>query len=538
MLVLQGSADLTSFRGRRYAKLYRSLRQAKGLPHLRMISATQTFENHEVLLIGANGFVGKVLLAMLIDRFPTWKHLHILVRSRPGVSAAERFTGDVLTSLPLKGVVARADPALLRDRITIHSGDIAQPHCGLSASSREQLRGRVSLIINSAGLVEFFAPVDESFQSNVDGVERVIGLALDLDAKLVHVSTCFVCGESDGLVEEDEPIAGFYPHRRGADDAGFQHQDEVRFMRDRIREVYEQGAARGLAPKEVRQRLIDLGKQRAAQWGWVNTYTYSKSLGEQIIASTPGLEYSLVRPAIVEAALEFPFPGWVEGGRTAAPLVMMAMAGMRHWPLRGDAPLEVVPVDQVASAILTAAVLLMNGCAERVYQAGTADVNPVALGQLVRWMWAMYRRRKHLYVAPGVRMWPPHRAQRHYRKERRRVTALQKAVVGLRRVVQRSGLPGRRQLSHLGASLRMLGLQAAIREQMLDLYQPFLYDNRFVFEAHNLRAAHLQLSGEDRRRLPWTPERIQWRRYWCENEVAGIEKYVKAEMTKGWTFQV
>ena len=27
----------------------------------------------------------------------------------------------------------------------------------------------------------------------------------------------------------------------------------------------------------------------------------------------------LTRAAIVEAALEFPFPGWVEGGRTAAP---------------------------------------------------------------------------------------------------------------------------------------------------------------------------------------------------------------------------
>jgi long-chain acyl-CoA synthetase len=503
-----------------------------------MISATRTFEQHEILLAGANGFVGKVLLAMLLDRFPTFKHLHILVRSRPGVSAQERFAKDVLTSPPLKPVVAAADPALLRDRITIHSGDIAQPHCGLSEESREMLRGRVSLIVNSAGLVEFFAPADESFQSNVDGVENVVALAGDLGCKLVHVSTCFVCGESDGLVEEDEPIAGFYPRRKGAADRNFQHTDEVRFMRNRIREVYEQGRARGLAPKEIRQRLIDLGKQRARLWGWVNTYTYSKSLGEQIIASTPGLEYTLVRPAIVEAALEFPFPGWVEGGRTAAPLVMMAMAGMRHWPLRADAPLEVVPVDQVASAILTASVLLMNGSAERVYQAGTADVNPVPLGKLVDWMWAMYRRRKRLYVAPGVKILDPERARRHYEKERRRITSLQRTVVGMRRLVQRTGLPGRRSLARLGTSLRMLGLQAGIREQMLELYQPFMYDNRFVFEAGNLRAARMRLSPDDRTRLPWTPERIEWRRYWCDHEVEGIEKYVKAEMTKGWTFQV
>jgi long-chain acyl-CoA synthetase len=512
------------------------LQRPKLLPE--MISATETFEQHEILIAGANGFVGKVILAMLVERFPTLKHLHILVRARAGVPASERFAKDVLTSPPLKPVVAKVGGGFFQERVTIHEGDIALPHCGLSEESRNQLRGRVTLTINSAGLVEFFAPVDESFQSNVDGVENVVALACELGTKLVHVSTCFVCGESDGLVEEDEPIVGFYPRRKGSQDHNFRHAPEVRFMRDRIREVYEQGRARGMASKEIRQRLIDLGKQRAAQWGWVNTYTYSKSLGEQIIASTAGLDYSLVRPAIVEAALEFPFPGWVEGGRTAAPLVMMAMAGMRHWPLRPEVPLEVVPVDQVASAILTSAVLLLNGCAERVYQVGTADVNPVPLGKLVDWMWAVYRKRKRLYIAPGVKILSPERARKHYATERRRVTRLQKTVVGLRRLVQRTKLPGRRQLSQLGTSLRMLGLQAVIREQMLELYQPFMYDNRFVFEAGNLRAARGKLSEEDRKKLPWTPEGIEWQRYWCDHEVEGIEKYVKAEMTKGWTFQV
>jgi hypothetical protein len=137
-----------------------------------------------------------------------------------------------------------------------------------------------------------------------------------------------------------------------------------------------------------------------------------------------------------------------------------------------------------------------------------------------------------------VKILDPERARRHYEKERRRITSLQRTVVGMRRLVQRTGLPGRRSLARLGTNLRMLGLQAGIREQMLELYQPFMYDNRFVFEAGNLRAARARLSPEDRTRLPWTPERIEWRRYWCDHEVEGIEKYVKAEMTKGWTFQV
>ena len=49
---------------------------------------------------------------------------------------------------------------------------------------------------------------------------------------------------------------------------------------------------------------------RARSWGWPNTYTYTKSLGEQVIAGTPGLRYAIVRPSIVESALRYPFPGW------------------------------------------------------------------------------------------------------------------------------------------------------------------------------------------------------------------------------------
>ena len=233
--------------------------------------------------------------------------------------------------------------------------------------------------------------MDDSFSSNVDGVENLVSLAKRLESKLVHVSTCFVCGEADGLVEETEPILGFYPRRKGPEDKSFDHTQEIRHCRERVRQIYDSGeatskgagkpAGRGRS-KEVALRLTALGKQRAEQWGWVNTYTYSKSLGEQIIAAEKGLEYAIVRPAIIESALRFPFPGWIEGGRTAAPLVLMALGGLKDWPVRKDTPLEVVPVDLVASAILVVTAALLEGRHEPVYQLGTADVNPIMLDQI------------------------------------------------------------------------------------------------------------------------------------------------------------
>ena len=497
-----------------------------------MIDAAQTFRQHEVLITGANGFVGKVLLGLLFERFPDLKHLHLLIRPRPGRPARERFDKDVLASPPLERL--QAPP-----RISVHDGDVGQPDCGLAEPDLDALAGRVSLVLNCAGLVEFFPPVDESFRSNVDGVENVIALARRLGAKLLHVSTCFVCGESDGLVEESDKIPGFYPRRKGPHDRSFRHDREIRYMRDRIRDVYQTAASQPGAPdKETSQKLIDLGRQRAAQWGWVNTYTYAKSLGEQLIAAEPGLEWAIVRPAIVEAALEFPFPGWVEGGRTAAPLVMMAMSGLRHWPVRRDAPLEVVPVDQVASSILAAAALLLNGHGPRVYQIATADRNPALLGDIVEWLHSESHRRKpagrRLVSFPGgVRILTASEAERRRRRLERRLTGLQHFVVGLKRLAQRTGLPGRRQLGALSVAMRTLGLRIQFREQTIELYQPFTLDNRFVFEAENIRRAQAMLSPEDRLRLPWTPDKIRWRDYWVNHEIQGIMKWVQPEIVKG-----
>jgi long-chain acyl-CoA synthetase len=58
----------------------------------------------------------------------------------------------------------------------------------------------------------------------------------------------------------------------------------------------------------TRTRLTDLGVERAAYWGWPNIYTYTKSLGEQLVAAETRMVRSIVRPSIVESALFIPVP--------------------------------------------------------------------------------------------------------------------------------------------------------------------------------------------------------------------------------------
>lgn len=496
--------------------------------------AGDTFRRTGILITGANGFLGKVLLGFFFDRYPDFHRLYILIRPRRGASAQDRFQDEVLTSPALQEIVAKRGRAFLEAKVELLEGDLADPGCGLSAETTQGLAGKIGLVINCAGLVEFFPPVDDSFRSNVDGVEHVVALTRQLGAKLVHISTCFVCGESEGLIEETEPIAGFYPRRKGPDDDSFDYRAEIAYIRERAQQI--RGAAGALRAREVNRRLVELGRQRAHRWGWVNTYTYAKSLGEQILAGEPDLDYAIIRPAIVECAAEFPFPGWVEGGRTAAPLILMAMAGLRHWTVREDYPLEVVPVDMVAASILAVGALLMNGAHQPVYQLGTAHNNPVLLGFLVRLLDREARKRVRRPRVGGVRIISARDARQRKQRLQRQLRRAQSMVSRMREFLSRTGLPGRQRLAKASTAIRTITLKTAIRDQTLELYQPFVLDNRFVFETENMRAAYNLLSERDQGLLPWTPELIDWDDYWTNKQIPGVEKWVQPEAFKDWTF--
>src|SRR6185369_8924382 len=155
---------------------------------------------------------------------------------------------------------------------------------------------------------------------NVYGTQHLIELVKLLNEKLVHVSTAYVAGKKNGRISEDTGIEGYFPRRGEQAGEEFSVDRELEWYDRFVKETRE---SRATNPRPVRERLREGGLQRADYWGWTNTYTYTKSIGEQLIAQTPGLSYAIVRPAIVESSLRFPFPGWNEGFTTSAPLVLM-----------------------------------------------------------------------------------------------------------------------------------------------------------------------------------------------------------------------
>ena len=78
----------------------------------------------------------------------------------------------------------------------------------------------------------------------------------------------------------------------------------------------------------VKDELVRIGTERARSLGWTDCYTFTKAMGERVVerwASRPRASphrASIVRPSIIESALERPHVGWIEGFKMAEPLIL------------------------------------------------------------------------------------------------------------------------------------------------------------------------------------------------------------------------
>ena len=489
------------------------------------ISAIDLFHSKTILLLGATGFLGKVLLALILDRFPELKHLVIQVRPKKNVSGAERFRSEVLGSPPLQAVVERVGLDAILERTTIIEGDLGSPMCGVTAAQLAEMKGNIDVVINMAGLVDFDPPLNESLLTNVAGIRNLIELVKELGARLVHTSTSYVAGKKSGRIPEDSPIVGYYPGRIDDNDLKFDLDEEIRWCDEFTESTSD------------RETLREGGMKRAEEWGWTNTYTYTKSMGEQLIARTPGLQFTIVRPAIVESSREFPLPGWNEGMTTSAPLVLMGGGGVKAWPVRKDGALEIIPVDLVAAGVLIVVAAILADRHQPVYHLATAAENPVMLPRLVGFL-GMNSRYKHKHKKHGnklANMWKAYVETEVVsleqldanRKRTRWGMDLLQATFNLLKVVL-----GKKTMDPYLRNLRVTRRQIRVQEQTLDLFLPFMVHNTFIFETGNIRATYDMLTPADRERLQWNPEDVDWADYWVNIHTKGIERWIRPMFAK------
>jgi long-chain acyl-CoA synthetase len=202
-----------------------------------VLAADEILRGKHILLIGTTGFVGKVALSMLLHHYPDVGKVFCLVRPGAGNTADERFfrkVAPVEAFDPLRAVHGDGYEAFMRSKIVALPGDIGRPLCNFTEEQIAEIKaqGGIDVIINSAGLVSFAPSLESALRINAMGAKNVLDLARALGARLVHVSTCYVAGQREGDVWEDEPIVGYFPRSKAISRDWGDDQDNELLDRD------------------------------------------------------------------------------------------------------------------------------------------------------------------------------------------------------------------------------------------------------------------------------------------------------------------
>jgi thioester reductase-like protein len=527
----------------------RSVALLGDVPRVGHLSVAQTLANRNILLIGVTGFIGKVWLVDLLENVPQIGKITLLIRRNRTTSGQRRFEKIVEESPTFDRLHERHGRhlgAFLKEKVDVVEGDVSQPGLGMPEAAQARLAKSLDLVVNSAGLTDFNPDLREALASNVDSTIHLLEFLRTCDcAGLMHLSTCYVVGMRNGRVGEE-----LHDNYNPAGDPEFDAEREIESLREMIGRIQErsespeltkalrrQALGRGGDESSVpaaeldgvlrrnrvrwsRNRLVRAGMRRAQHLGWPNTYTFTKSLGESMLARRGrDLAIAVVRPSIVESSERSPFAGWNEGINTSGPLSYLLGTNFRQLPTNERKCLDVIPVDMVCRGMTLIAAAVIARRNARMYQLATSAINPVNMGRSIELTGLAHR--KYYRRQAGLEHWLklkfetiPVSKQRYERLS----IPMQKAVISR---INRAATTLHMKKPPLARQERDLGRA----EKLIELYEPFILHNEHVFDCENARLLSAALPPEERPFFKFDPESIDWWNYWINVHIPALRRW-------------
>lgn len=476
------------------------------------LSIPAFFAGKTVLLTGATGFLAKAVLEKILRDLPEVGKVILLVRGKGGADSSDDGAWrKAETGIFGKGLFARLRrekgdgfECFVRDKVMCLVGDIRFPDLGLGAERHARLANEVDLVINCAATVNFDERLDTALETNVFGVAHLLEFARTAGAAFVQVSTAYVCGGWQGDVEEAVPTPDF------------DFEAEIAGLQEIVAELK---AAR-LPAETLAGELVRRGMERARARGWIDTYTYTKFLGEQWLAlSRDAVPAVIVRPSIIESAIREPEPGWIEGMRVADPIMIAAGRGLTRFPMSLETVLDLIPLDFVVNAILAAS-RYVGKHPERleVFTIATGSENPLIQREIIGYVRSCYERAA---AAAGKKLgkWrypPPERFKKRIAWQLR-LLALAGSIFGR--------LSRFKEARRYGRRIRRRQFEVLTIRGYLEKYEAYLR-LRGRFLTVNSRSLFECLSGEDAERFGFDVTSIDWRHYIQEVHLPGLYRNV------------
>ncbi|MFZ0563114.1 MAG: SDR family oxidoreductase [Terriglobales bacterium] len=513
-------------------------------------SVREALAGKRVMLIGVTGFIGKVWLANTLMDLPEIGKLYLLIRRQKSNPAQKRFEKIIEGSPvfdPLFEKYGDRLGTLLAEKIEVVEGDVSQPGLGLDSETGKRLRKDLDLIINSSGLTDFNPDLRDALAVNVDSTHHLIEFIRASDrAALLHLSTCYVAGQRDGRVGEGLRVnytpAGVTDFDAEKEWHRLHELAEAAKLRAEGPEVAEEltkqalekeHAAKGLSGQALENQirknrvrwlknyLTEEATRRANELGWPNTYTFTKSLAESLIAKHgAGLPIAIVRPAIVETSVEKPFRGWNEGINTSASLSYLLGTAFRQLPSNERKRLDIIPVDAVCAGMTLIGAALVERRHDPLYQLATSVTNPCDMGRSIEL--TSLGHRKHYRAQEGLEYWLRLRMDAipvsKERYQRMSAPAQKMIIKSIQRVM--SPLP-----SAMTKPLAKTERNLERVEKLVGLFEPFILLNEHDFVADNVEKLSQALSPEEREIFGYDTAGLDWFEYWIDIHIPALRRW-------------
>lgn len=481
------------------------------------LNVGQQLAGKRVLITGSTGFLAKVLLEKLIRDVPTIKQFILVIRANKKYgTAAERFEREILSSSifdRLREEQAQYLADVVSHKLVFITGEVTEPLFGLSQLKFTQLANTVDIVVNCAASVNFREALDQALEINALSLHKLAALVrMAGNIPLIHVSTCYVNGYHQGTMPEQLHAPSSKLLAQHAD--GYY---EVQVLISGLLQKIAAVKRHCLNADDLPQALTELGIREAHHYGWNDTYTFTKWIGEQIACrELHGKSLTIVRPSIIESTLREPAPGWIEGVKVGDALILAYARGKTNFfPAEPEAVIDLIPADLVANSIVLAMTEALHSPQQRrIYQCSSSSRNPIILGDLIQTIqtackrdWRAYE--KLFHKQPGA----------DFRCVSRPVFLATMSVMKL-------------ALGTLSFTRKCLGMKQSFAWQEsfntthnLAVVFSFYTSPNYIFENNQLIELEQRMGQADRRMFPIDPERINWSKYMGNVHLAGLNRY-------------
>jgi len=437
-----------------------------------------------ILLTGATGFLGKVILEKLLREFQNVESVLLFVRTKKDQQPEQRLFSTVIGSRiwdRLRNEKGSQFDEWIKSKLILIPGDLTQRGLGVEPKHRQLIKDKVQIVIHCAASIDFDEPLDQALGNNVVASAELFELAGECKKLEVytHISTAYVSCNSRGFVKE-----ALQPLKDGSD----------------IEKIYAK--YQSMTPQEIQSQSASILRHN----GYPNTYTYTKCFAEHLLLNRrKNTPLVIIRPTIIGSSWREPVEGWIDAVMAAAALYLAGGLGFVK-AIPGDYALigDQIPVDMVASAILTATYVNAHKDNYSIYHVCSSARNPLRWERVIRVIlayWLQYPPKRGV-ARPKFKF-----IRNHYNWAAQHFFLYKLPIIAYGAYAETPF--GSETQKKKAVLLNKLEAKQSKTVNQLS----FFTTNEWIFDDANIYRTYYQLSKEEKERFTFDVTKIDWDKY-------------------------